>query len=352
MKIWIDIDNPPHVQFFKPIIKKLEEVGHKVVVTARDYVQTLELLKLHNIEHEVIGTQSGGSKVAKVVRLVSRAFALANFAAGKGFAVGFSHGSRSQVMGCWLVGIPSVVTYDYEFVSTGIFKRFCSKIIVPDCVIEACYNGRHPAKFVGYPGLKEAVYLTGFEPDEGLAERIGIDKSKIIFTIRPPAEKAHYHNRKSEFLLNSVLAHLLGRSDTQVLLVARDAEQREKIKKKWLTNGNAIFLEKAVDGLSLIYHSDAVICGGGTMLREAAVLGVPAYSIFAGKPGAVDSYLAKLGRVIIIKDNGDILKRIRFEKRQEVLDRLENSGLIDFFINQLKSFAGGVGGESKRAGRS
>ncbi len=33
--------------------------------------------------------------------------------------------------------------------------------------------------------------------------------------------------------------------------------------------------DKAVDALSLMAHSDAVLSGGGTMAREAAIIGNP-----------------------------------------------------------------------------
>ena len=53
--------------------------------------------------------------------------------------------------------------------------------------------------------------------------------------------------------------------------------------------------EHVVDGLDMIWASDLVISGGGTMNREAAALGVPVYSIFRGKIGAVDQYLSEAG---------------------------------------------------------
>ena len=318
--------------FLKPIIKALRHKGHEVAVTARDYVQTLELLKLNGIAHEVIGSQSGGSKIRKVFRVLGRAMVLTEYALDKGFDLGFSHGSRSQVIACSLAGIPSVVTYDYEFVSTGLFKRLCKKVIIPQCVYEACLDGRRPRKYVGYPGLKEEFYLAGFKPDEGLAERLVIDQSKIVFVVRPPAEKAHYHNPKSERLLYAGLAHISARKNVQVLVIARDAEQRQTLRNQWRRQDNIVFLDQAVDGLSLIHHSDAVVCGGGTMLREAAVLGVPAYSVFAGKIGAVDKWLAAQGRITLLESAGDIVNLIRFEKKREPAKRLENPGLVDFFL--------------------
>ena len=65
-----------------------------------------------------------------------------------------------------------------------------------------------------------------------------------------------------------------------------------------------------VDGLNLVWHSDFVISGGGTMNREAAALGVPVYSIFRGKLGAVDRYLAQHHRLILIESVEDVRAKI------------------------------------------
>ena len=55
-------------------------------------------------------------------------------------------------------------------------------------------------------------------------------------------------------------------------------------------------LDSAVDGLRAAYASDLLISGGGTMNREAALLGVPVYSIFAGRQGALDREMEAEGR--------------------------------------------------------
>jgi predicted glycosyltransferase len=79
-----------------------------------------------------------------------------------------------------------------------------------------------------------------------------------------------------------------------------------------------------VDGLNLIWHSDLVISGGGTMNREAAALGVPVYSIFRGKIGAVDHYLADNGRLVLLETVEDIPKKILLDKRN-IAAQFENS---------------------------
>ena len=65
-----------------------------------------------------------------------------------------------------------------------------------------------------------------------------------------------------------------------------------------------------MDGLNLIWFSDLVVSGGGTMNREAAALNVPVYSIFRGKIGAVDRYLAESGRLILLESVHDVRTRL------------------------------------------
>ena len=75
-----------------------------------------------------------------------------------------------------------------------------------------------------------------------------------------------------------------------------------------------VVLRGAIPFLQLLGAADLVISGGGTMLREAAYLGVPAYSLFQGSPGSVDRHLEALGRLVLL-NTADDFERIRFEQR-------------------------------------
>ena len=55
--------------------------------------------------------------------------------------------------------------------------------------------------------------------------------------------------------------------------------------------------ERAIDAQSLIAHADLVISAGGTMNREAVALGVPVYTTFEGRLGAVDERLIAESRL-------------------------------------------------------
>ena len=82
-----------------------------------------------------------------------------------------------------------------------------------------------------------------------------------------------------------------------------------------------------------------MISGGGTMNREAAALGVPVYSIFRGKIGAVDSYLADQGRLVLLETVEDIRTKIKAVRREPHKQRLsgENSPALETIVQNIIS---------------
>src|SRR5438270_12264071 len=130
--------------------------------------------------------------------------------------------------------------------------------------------------------------------------QLGIRGKDIVITERPPATIAHYHNPESEHLLVAAIEFIGRNPAVKIILLPRYPEQARALRKTWsalFASGRMLIPEHVVDGLNLIWYSDFVISGGGTMNREAAALNVPVYSIFRGKIGAVDRLLSGWWRV-------------------------------------------------------
>lgn len=334
-KIWIDLDNSPHVVFFKPIIDELEKRGYSVVLTARDCFQTCGLADMYKFQYKRIGKHYGKHLFLKVTGLLLRALQLTPTAMKEKPALALSHGSRSQVLAAYLLKIPSIVIADYEHATMTTRPNW---VIVPEVIPDDAIkiNKNHILK---YPGIKEDVYVPDFAPDPTLINKLCINSKNIIVTIRPPATEAHYHNPQSEELFHAVMDFLGQREDVIMVLLPRNERQASQIKKMWLSmceEGKIIIPEKVVDGLNLIWNSDLVISGGGTMNREAAALGVPVYSIFRGKIGAVDRYLSENGRLTLIKNIEDIRTKITLVKREQQLAPKQKNN------SALKSIVDGV----------
>jgi predicted glycosyltransferase len=140
----------------------------------------------------------------------------------------------------------------------------------------------------------------------------------MIVVIRPPANEAHYHNPESEALFHAVIERISQTPDATVVLLPRTERQAESCRRLWpelFAAGKIRIPAHAVDGLNLMWHSDLVISGGGTMNREAAALRVPVYSIFRGPIGAVDRYLASSGRLVLLESVEDVRSRLILKRR-------------------------------------
>src|ERR1035441_10057092 len=68
-KIWIDLDNSPHVPFFAPIIDELEKSGYSVLVTARDCFQVCELADLLHLQYRVVRSEEHTSELQSLRHL-------------------------------------------------------------------------------------------------------------------------------------------------------------------------------------------------------------------------------------------------------------------------------------------
>jgi predicted glycosyltransferase len=315
-KIWIDLDNSPHVPFFAPIIAELRDRGYQVLLTGRDCSQTRELIGLFGLECRIIGRHVGKNRLLKLAGLLARASQLAPTAIRERPILAVSHGSRSQLLAASALRIPAMFIGDYEFSTTsaGVHPRWfvCPEVIPASSVTT---NGTQVLK---YPGIKEDVYVPGFVPDGSLRRQLGLAADDLVVTVRPPATDAHYHNPESTHLFEVVMDIVRARADVRVVLLPRNERQGSWLRERWpdlFASGRVRIPESVVDGLNLIWYSDLVVSGGGTMNREAAALGVPVYSIFRGKTGAVDRYLSDTGRLVMLESADDVRIRMPLVRR-------------------------------------
>lgn len=153
-----------------------------------------------------------------------------------------------------------------------------------------------------------------FHPDPSILTQLGIPGDELVVTLRPPATEAHYHNPESEILFAETLRLLASHPKARAVTLPRNARQGQKLRAEWsdlIASGQMLIPDTPLDGLNLIWFSDLVVSGGGTMNREAAALGVPVYSIFRGKIGAVDRYLSETGRLTLVESLDDVRTKIR-----------------------------------------
>jgi predicted glycosyltransferase len=318
MRLWIDLANSPHVPFFRALKEKFVALGHEVEVTARDFAETVSLATAAELSPHVIGGYGGRRIAGKAGNLSTRAWSLSRWAHKRGFDLAISHNSYSQILAARALRLKTVTLMDYEYQPANhLAFRLSSRIIVPESFPdELLHRYGAPAKRVRhYNGIKEDVYLAGFQPDPSFSARLcelGINPDNVLVVMRPPAHDALYHRFQNE-LFDEAVASLQAHENVKIILLPRNDSQRALYSP--FAGANFIIPGEPLPGADLIAASDLVISAGGTINREAAALGVPAASIYAGNWAAVDEQLVhegRLQRISVVSDIEDLsLKKKR-----------------------------------------
>jgi len=311
VKVWLDLANSPQVLFFRPILAELQRRGHTVAITTRAYAQTTELADQFGMQHTLVGRHGGRSLWGLASELTLRAGALARWARPRRFDLALSHNSYAQVAAAAALRLPAVTLMDYEHQPLNhLCFRLARRVIVPESFPAerlSAYGAR--GKTVTYPGVKEQIYLADFVPDGEFRSKEGLPADATLVVIRPPASWTAYHRFESD-LFDDLLSYLGAQPAATMLFLPRLPSQADSVR-----HLPAIRVAtKVYDGPNLLYHADLAISGGGTMNREAAVLGTPTYTAFKGKLGAVDRYLIARGRMMQLQTAAD-LPRVRVERK-------------------------------------
>jgi uncharacterized protein len=303
LRVWIDLTNSPHVLVMRPVIEVLRARGDEVLVTARDFAQTLGLLERFRIDHTAIGHHRGGRLSAKGLGLAQRSGALVRWAAGRKIDVALGHGSNDVSVAAKLLRIPSATAFDYEFarVQHTINGHLATRVVLPDVIPPERLKpyGMRPEKLRPYEGLKEEYYLADFEPDPAVLTELGLSRERPLAVVRTPPAVSLYHRFEAP-VFTQVLHKLKGE---QVVVLPRTSEQRDELARE----GGFIVPERAIDAQSLIAFADLVISAGGTMNREAVALGTPVWTTFEGRLGAVDERLINDGRMRRLMSADDVV---------------------------------------------
>jgi uncharacterized protein len=316
MHIWVDCTAAAHPLVLRPIVERLQSLGHSVDVTAREYGQTLGILERLGIAYTAVGAHGGASVLGKGRALAGRSAALSRRAWSQRYDLGLAHGSVDLSVVCAAFRIPAVQMQDYEFagLQRRISFRLARRVMVPDAipVERLAAVGAPERKLFRYPGLKEDYYLAGFEPDPGVLKELGLDSAAVLVVVRPPPETSEYHEHNP--LYERVLDHLGGKADVQAVVIPRTTGQAEALERRAGRDGAGAKLvvpRRAVDAQSLIALADLVVSAGGTMNREAVALGTPVYTTFAGHMGGVDEQLVREGRLRLLRDPAELELRKR-----------------------------------------
>jgi uncharacterized protein len=340
VRVWVDIENPPQVQYLTPLASAFADAGADVVVTARDYGATYDLLEARGIPFRRVGSSYGKEKWRKATGLATRTGALVRTVGGRRPDV-VVHAGRAPALAASVLRIPSFCFLDYEFVDVAVARVTRSFVVHPRVIPASAFTRRgvREDRLLDYDGLKEHLTFAG--TDLAAVEPLELEGSadgcsRIL--VRPPAEESHYYRSESGSVARALVAYLAEQDGVQVVFSPRSADQASYLDDlSWQVQ--PIVVAGSTPFLPLLYSVDAVVASGGTMAREAAYLGIPSYSIFQGDVGAVDRHLESLGRLEFLASSEDFA-RLRLEPKPEPVALTARTSVPDQVVDDVSRRAG------------
>ena len=296
--IWLDLSNPADIPFFLPIVEELEREGQSVTLTVRDFGATVSLAREHFPAATIIG-EWGRRLPAKGAALARRTGALVRFARGRDFSLALSLNSYAQIAAARMLRIRPVTTMDYEGQPANhLAFRLADTVLVPEVFPDEALRRFGARRVQTYPGIKEQVYMARPGAPGDIRAMFGA-ADRILAVLRPPPDFSAYHQFENP-LFEQAVNHLLAAPDTLCVLIPRTPRQAEWAKSLWPER--VVIPDRVLPNVDLLWGADLVVGAGGTMNREAAVIGTPTYSLFAGQATAVDRYLTTRGLMTLVAD--------------------------------------------------
>ena len=315
MKIWIDISNAPHALFFKEIIKELKK-KHKVLVTARDYGPIFDVLKMNGIKFKPIGTHGGKELEQKLMKSAERMLELTRLISKEKPDVCAYKYSIEAARVSFGLGIPSVAIADNEYghAQNMLTLPFADSVIVPRAILTSDLQrfGVKDNKVIRFDGVCETANVAGFSPSDRIVKEMDLDPEIPIVIVRPEPYYAAYYRKGTRF--TEKLIRALNKNNERIQIVVIPRSEKEKALEKKFSNVRTV--DSTIDSLNLCYHADLVISAGGTMNREAALLGVPTIACFPESFLAVDRFLVGKGIMEHCSANTLKGKKLKVEKKK------------------------------------
>ncbi|TXT63355.1 MAG: hypothetical protein BAJALOKI1v1_740009 [Promethearchaeota archaeon] len=314
MRIWIDIEQPKTAVMFTSLIKKFEREGFELLITARDYGPTYQILDDANLsmEYYKVGRHGGADLADKLETHIYRLKGLLPLV--KDFSPEFfvNFISVEGVRIAYGLQIPSI-GYNDEPRNIPVCKLIfplIDKIITPRCIPKEAYVQLYadPKKIIRYNGIDEIGWLSHFKPRQEVLNKYNLERGKYVIMRSEPSAACYFINKlkPNETLLSKIYPPLVKHfPNHKYLLIVRNPLQERFLKAKLKTysdNNNLIITQYLPNLDDLCFYSSLVISGGGTIVRESSLLNVPSIEFFPGETAPQEHFL---------KNNGFPLEHIR-----------------------------------------
>ncbi len=296
--VWLDALTSKQGTLLGFIAMELEKAGFSTLVTCREYEYTVGSLKRLGINPIVVGRYSEGDPYDKVLADTERILKLIPIVKEKHPAALVAYPNPSAARLAYGVGIPYVGITDSPHAEVPSRLSLplasvilCSKAINPGDVRRYMFHSN--VKLIQYEAVDELFWILRSRPSVSYIKSLNLDRGKYV-VLRPHEEKATYYRGLNVEIDLIELALTLKREGYTIVLLPRYRSHLKLIRELGSLGVEPRIIRGGYDGVSLTYYAAAVITGGASMAREAALLLTPGLTYYPGRL-AINEYVRSKG---------------------------------------------------------
>jgi predicted glycosyltransferase len=353
MLIWLDILTPKQVHFLGELGQRLEERGHSVFRTIRDYKEVNELVRLKNMTTLSVGKHGGASLDGKLVASANRIQRLAKIIGRLKPDLSIAFASPEAARTAFGLGIPHYTVNDSPHATSvaRLTVPLSTKLFSPSIISKETWKnlGAELDSIIQYDALDPVAWLKTFIPNSSVLGELSLETAQPIVVVRVEEAFASYllgHVSERESITIPIIREIREYDPAiQIVVLPRYREQIQTLKAVF--QDQVRIPQQIIDGPNLLFFASVFIGAGGTMTAEAALLGTPTISCFPRDPTMVDDYLIKkklinrlkspkdvFRKVTQILDDSDEIRRKQRELARKLLSQMEDP--IDVIITEVE----------------
>jgi predicted glycosyltransferase len=312
MKVWYDACTGKHTRYGAIIGKRLRADGHKFIFTTREHPDTIPLAKALGENPIVVGKYNPSTLTSRLQESAERIIAFAKLFKDNKPDIAIAHQSVELCRVAFGLGIPIILTADTPHAQAVnmLTIPFAYTVVVSEALPESFTNQYCAQNVVRFKGVDEVAWIKDYQ-----IPRRSKQKEPLI-VLRQVETKAAYAKGK----------HDTARTLAEQLEDLGNVNLLQRYNTEGATYGGKSSFE---DSVALVANADLVVSYGGTISREAALMGIPSIAISEMADTPVNTYLSKKGFPFFITTEEGVmdLANKHLGKRSNVtakLDALEN----------------------------
>jgi uncharacterized protein len=275
LKIAFFLNTPAHVHLYKHVITNLKSRGHKTIILARNYGDTVDLLNEMDFDYFVYANVPS-SKYGKILALPFNVLMAYNFLRKENpdllVGMGVYSAYTSQLLHKKCIIFNDSEPTPIQFM---LFKPFVDTILTPSSFIKDL-----GPKHIKFNSFKELAYLhkNYFTPDPSIYDFLGIKQNEDYILLRFNAFDAVHDLRISGFSLDQKKLLINELSKNTRVFISTELTLPDDFNKYLLKIPKSRIHD-------ILYYAKLVVADTQTITTEAAILGTPVirFNSFVGK---------------------------------------------------------------------